>query len=218
MRILIVDDHSLFRDGIVSLLGAAGFDVVGQAEDGEKAVAETLRLRPDLVLLDINMPGMNGLDALSLIRESSPATQVVMLTAADDDQSLVEAVHLGASGFLHKNLPSQEFIAKINGLAQGEAAITLKTAARLMTGVSQARIEKDSSPGKPMLSAKEVELLPYMCMGLTNKEIGTKLNISENTVKYHLKNILQKLNLHSRAEIVVYAVEHGYFDKERTSE
>ena len=136
MRVLVADDHSLFRDGISSLLEAAGYEVVGQATDGRAAVQETLRLCPDLVLLDLRMPEMDGLQALRQIRACAPDTKVVVLTASDDDQDLLEAVREGAYGFLHKDLRSAEFIDLLNGLEQDQAVMTRGTMARLLQNVS----------------------------------------------------------------------------------
>ena len=213
MRVLVVDDHSLFRDGLVSLLNAAGFEVIGEVGDGETAIAETLRLKPDLVLMDVSMPKMNGLEALQQIKQQSPEITVVMLTASDEDQVLMEAIRLGANGFLQKNLNSNEFLTSLHGLEKGEAAMTLKTATRLMAGFSITQKTPSGREAELELSPKEIEMLPFICDGYTNKEISTRLNISENTVKYHIKNILQKLNLNSRAEIAVYAVQNGLYGK-----
>src|SRR5512137_1305239 len=127
MRVLVVDDHSLFRDGIVSLLGATGFTVVGQAGDGKAAVAEALRLKPELVLLDIHMPEMTGLEALKQIKAQLPETRVVMLTVSEAEESLGEAIRNGADGYLLKHLSGTEFIEMLDGLKRGEAAITRKS-------------------------------------------------------------------------------------------
>jgi DNA-binding NarL/FixJ family response regulator len=136
MHVLVSDDHALFRDGIVTLLEAAGFDVVGQVGDGEAAVEAALRLRPDLVLLDINMPQMSGLKALRQIKTQLPETQVVMLTVSEDDADLFEAVESGAAGYLLKNLTAEEFFAMLDGLRRGEAAVGRQATARVMKGFS----------------------------------------------------------------------------------
>ena len=215
MRVLIVDDHSLFRDGLASLLEAAGFEVVGEASDGEDALRETSRLHPDLVLLDINMPGMDGLETLAKLRKQSPETDVVMLTASEDEKHLFKSIRAGARGYLNKNLNSEEFVSRLRRLEQGEPAITLKTASKLMDGLAQpASMNIKSQPISP-LSPKELELLPYISKGLSNKEISLQLNISQNTVKYHIKNILQKLNLKTRAEIAVYAVKNNLLSSQQ---
>jgi len=207
MRVLVADDHSLFRDGIVSLLEAAGFEVVGQVGDGRAAVEAAQRLRPDLVLMDITMPQMSGLEALRRIKAELPEVQVVMLTVSDDDADLIEAVKSGARGYLLKNLTADEFLDMLGGLERGEAAMTRQTTARLLQGLadlSQPRAE-------PMegLTQREIELLRLVAEGLSNKAIAQALSISENTVKYHLKNILQKLGVQNRAEAVAHALRAG---------
>ncbi len=207
MRVLVADDHSLFRDGIVSLLEAAGFEVIGQVGDGRAAVEAVQRLRPDLVLMDITMPQMSGLEALRLIKAELPEVQVVMLTVSDDDTDLLNAVKAGARGYLLKNLTADEFLDMLGGLERGEAAMTRQTTARLLQGLadlSQPRAE-------PMegLTQREIELLRLVAEGLSNKAIAQALSISENTVKYHLKNILQKLGVQNRAEAVAHAIRAG---------
>jgi DNA-binding NarL/FixJ family response regulator len=210
MRILVADDHSLFRDGLVSLLEAAGFEVVGQVGDGAAAVEAALRLRPDAVLMDITMPGMQGLEALRKIRAEWPEAKVVMLTASDDETSLFEAVGAGARGYLLKNLNADEFVEMVNGLARGEAAMTRQTTARLLAGLSQLARTHPSSPED--LTPREVELLELMVKGQSNKEIAQALSLSENTVKYHVKHILHKLGVQNRTEAAVQALKIGLLE------
>jgi DNA-binding NarL/FixJ family response regulator len=211
MRVLVVDDHSLFRDGIVSLLGATGFTVVGQAGDGKTAVAEALRLRPELVLLDIHMPEMTGLEALKLIKAQLPETRVVMLTVSEDEDSLVEAIKTGADGYLLKHLSGTEFIEMLDGLKRGEAAITRKSASFLMKQLAR----PDPQQEKPILplSEREMEIIRLLADGLSNKAISERVSLSENTVKYHLKNILHKLNVQNRTEAVMYALRNDLIQK-----
>jgi DNA-binding NarL/FixJ family response regulator len=212
MRVLVVDDHSLFRDGIVSLLEAAGFIVVGQAGDGKTAVERALSLRPDLVLLDIHMPEMNGLEALKFIKASLPETRVVMLTVSEDESYLVDAITSGADGYLLKHLSGPEFIDMLEGLKRGEAAITRKTAAFLMKRMSQpGASQTENVPGT--LSEREIEILKLVAGGLSNKAISDHLSLSENTIKYHLKNILQKFNVQNRTEAVMYALRNNLIEK-----
>jgi DNA-binding NarL/FixJ family response regulator len=202
-RILVADDHPLFRDGIVSLLEAAGYDVVGQAGDGAAAVEAALRLRPDLVLMDVTMPGVAGLDALRRLRAAWPEARVVMLTASDEDSDLFAAVEAGACGYLLKSLGSDEFLDMLAGVEQGEAAMTRQTTNRLLLGL--ARRSEPAAAAVP-LTAREAELLGLLASGLSNKAIAKKMSLSENTVKYHLKNILQKLHVHNRTEAAAYAI------------
>ena len=207
MRVLVADDHSLFRDGIVSLLEAAGFDVVGQAGDGRVAVEMALRLRPDLVLMDIAMPQMTGLEALRLIKAESQEMQVVMLTVSDDHADLLEAIKAGAQGYLLKNLNASEFLEMLAGLEHGEAAITRKTAARLIEGFAD--LSRLRSGPLDSLTQREIETLRLVAEGLSNKAIAQALFVSENTVKYHMKNILQKLCVQNRTEAATYAHRAG---------
>ncbi len=209
MHILVVDDHSLFREGLISLLKASGIDVVGEAGDGESAVNETLRLKPDIVLMDLHMPVMNGLDALRIIHEKSPETKVVMLTVSDRTEDLMAAIENGASGYLLKSLDARTFIASLQGLERGEAAISREMTTQLMGQIAQrAKQPSPSNMPRTVLSSREVELLQYISRGLPNKAIAQELSISENTVKYHLKHILQKLGLKNRSEAAAYAVQH----------
>ena len=207
MRILVADDHSLFRDGLVSLLEAAGFEVVGQVGDGAAAVEAALRLRPDAVLMDITMPGLNGLEALRQIQAAWPEAQVVILTASDDEASLFEAVEAGAHGYLLKNLNADEFVEMLNGLARGEAAMTRQTTARLLAGLSH--LSHAPPPPPEVLTPREIELLELMVKGLSNKEIAQAISLSENTVKYHVKHILHKLGAQNRTEAAVQALKIG---------
>lgn len=215
MRVLVADDHSLFRDGIISLLEAAGFDVVGQVGDGQAAVEATLRLRPDLVLLDINMPHLSGLEALRLIKKELPETHVVMLTVSDEDADLFEAIRSGAQGYLLKSLNADEFLGMLGGLQRGEAAMTRQTTARLMKGFSEPSF-RQAKPADS-LTQREIELLKLVAQGMANKTIAQTLSISVNTVKYHMKNIMQKLDVQSRTEAVTYAIQAGLIDPDSPS-
>ncbi len=206
MRVLVADDHSLFRDGIVSLLEAAGHQVIGQVGDGRAAVEAALELKPDLVLLDITMPIMNGPQALRKIKAKLPDIQVVMLTVSDEDELLLESVSSGASGYLLKSLTAEEFLELLRGLERGEAALTGKMTARLIKGVAE-RPTKIKHPDS--LSSREIELLGLVAAGHSNKAIAEQLSISENTVKYHMKNILQKLGAKNRTEAVTQAIRAG---------
>ena len=206
-RVLVADDHSLFRDGIISLLEAAGFDVVGQVGDGQAAVEATLRLRPDLVLLDIAMPHMSGLEALRLIKQALPETQVVMLTVSEDEVDLVEATRSGAHGYLLKSLNADEFLDMLDGLQRGEAAITRQTTARLLKGLAESPPRQ--AQRAQSLTPREIELLRLVAQGMSNKAIAQRLSVSENTVKYHLRNILHKLDVQNRTEAVTHAIRAG---------
>jgi DNA-binding NarL/FixJ family response regulator len=207
MRVLVVDDHSLFRNGIVSLLKAAGLEVVGEAGDGAEAVAQAHRLRPDVVLMDVHMPVLNGIEAARRLHAELPEIKVVMLTVSEDDADLFDAIRAGAHGYLLKSLNSDEFVELLNGMARGEAPIPRALAGRLIRGL--ARQSSPAARQPDLLTERETELLRLVAAGLPNKAIGLQLGVSENTVKYHMKNILQKLHLHNRAEAAAYAVQNG---------
>lgn len=210
MRVLVVDDHVLFRDGIVSLLDAAGFEVVGEASDGITAINEAKSLEPELVLLDINMPEMSGLDVLKEIKSAMPDVRVVMLTASDDDTLITDAVKSGADGYLLKHLNASDFIELLEGLKRGEPAITSKTTSLLMKQIAEI---KESPPKQTTpLTEREVEIVYLLAEGLSNKSIAERLSLSENTIKYHLKKMLQKLNVQNRTEVVTYAIRNNLID------
>jgi len=206
MRILVADDHALFRDGIVSLLEAAGHHVVGQVGDGQAAVEAARSRNIDLILMDVMMPQMSGLEALRQIRADGCETPVVMLTVADDD-TLFEAVRLRADGYLLKNLNADEFLEMLQALERGEAAMTRQTTARLMRGFAD--LTEACEVEVEILSAREAELLALVASGLSNRAIAQALFISENTVKYHMKSIMEKLGAQNRTEAVANALRLG---------
>ena len=209
MRVLIVDDHSLFRDGISSLLDAAGFDIVGQAGDGQAAIAQVEKLQPDLVLLDIHMPVMNGLEALKRIKAGWPGTRVVMLTVSEDENDLVAAIQSGAEGFLLKHLSAPEFIEMLEGIKRGEAAISRKATTFLIKRMAQ---PVPHEPEGEVFTDRELEILRLLAGGLSNKQMSERLTLSENTIKYHLKNLLRKLDVQNRTEAVMKAVQEKIID------
>jgi len=211
-RVLVADDHSLFRRGIVGLLKAAEYEVVEQVSDGAAAIESTRRLRPDLVLLDITMPKMSGLEALKTIKTEMPETYVVILTVSEEDADLLKAVENGANGYLMKDLNYHDFIDMLAGLEKSEAAITRKTANRLMIGFANHERQSKISPPTIKLTRREIELLELVGKGYSNKTISQTLSISNNTVKYHLRNILQKLNAQNRTEAVTQAIKLELLD------
>ncbi|TEU01360.1 MAG: response regulator transcription factor [Anaerolineales bacterium] len=207
MRVLVADDHSLFRDGLVSLLEAAGYEIAAQVGDGKEALIQAKRTKPDLILLDLSMPRLNGLDALPQLLEIVPDVKIVILTVSEEDDDLLKVIQAGAHGYLEKNLNADDFLELLGGLERGEAAVTRRTAARLM-----AKLSENRSPTKMAtedLTARELELLELVGDGFSNRAISENLSISTNTVKYHLKNIFQKLGAQNRAEAVAYAIRTG---------
>lgn len=199
--VLIVDDHPLTRDALSALLGREGFDVVGTAVSGEEAVELAAAIQPDLVLLDLSMPGMDGLAALPAIRERAPESEVVVLTASDAEESLLAAIRGGAAGYLLKTESPQQIATFLRGVARGEAALSGGVARRLLE-----RVRDDGRPsGVPdsiarLLSARELEVLLLLDARLGTGEIAERLFISEHTVRSHVKSLLRKLGVSSRRE------------------
>lgn len=214
MRIVLADDHALFRDGVSSLLQAWGHQVVGHAADGREAIALVIRLEPDLVLMDVRMPVMSGVEATRAIAMARPETPIVMLTVSEDEEDLFDAIRAGARGYLLKDLQAAQLRTMIDAVARGEAAITPATAARIIRHLSTLNAEaaEAADPVADRLTAREVEVLRLVTMGRRNKEIAAALGITENTVKYHLRNILEKLHAESRTEVATRAVREGLVD------
>ena len=201
-RILIVDDHPLTREALSSLLRAHGFDVVGVASDGAEAVVEAGRLQPDLVLLDLSMPGVDGITALPRLREAAPDCEVVVLTASGTEENLLHAIRAGAAGYLLKTEPPERIASFLDGVADGEAALSGAVARRLL---DQVRTGNGRGSGVPdaialVLSAREVEVLLLLDEHLGTDEIAHRLFISEHTVRSHVKSLLRKLGVSSRRD------------------
>ncbi len=202
IRLLIVDDHPVVRDGLRGLFaGDAGFDVVGEASDGLEAVAACKRTRPDVVLMDLRMPRLDGVAAIRKVRELHPTIHVLVLTTYDTDSDVLPAVEAGATGYLLKDAPRVELLRAVRAAARGEAVLSPSVASRLL---SQVR-----SPGSEGLSPREIEVLGMIARGATNREAAAKLFISEATVKTHLLHAYAKLGVKDRAAAVAIAVERG---------
>jgi DNA-binding NarL/FixJ family response regulator len=214
VRILLADDHPLFRDGVASLLGAWGHEVVGQVSDGEAAVTAAERLVPDLVLMDVAMPAGGGIEATRRLAADQPGIAIVMLTASEDIDDLFAAIKAGARGYLLKNLESAELRAMLDAVERGEAAITPGIAARILTELAQpeASVVDPATRDPDSLTQRELDVLRLVVAGRRNKEIAADLGVSENTVKFHLRNILDKLHAQSRSEVVAKAVRKGLVD------
>ena len=209
VKVLIADDHKLFRQGLISLMRTREdlVQVVGEAETGEEAVALTEELRPDVVLMDIYMPEMDGLQAAREIRTRFPEVAIVVLTSSEKDGHLYEAVRLGVAGYLLKSLDADELFDLLSGVTHGEAAMTRAMASRLLKGVANRLV--DDYRGEQSLTEKELLVLRLVASGASNSEIAASLSISVNTVKSHLKNILDKLQLENRTQAATYALKHG---------
>ncbi len=211
MRIVLADDHALFRDGIASLLQAWGHQVVGLAAGGREAVDLVARLAPDLVLMDVRMPGMSGVEATEAIAAVRPELPIVMLTVSEDEEDLFAAIRAGARGYLLKDLEAAQLHTMIDAVARGEAAITPATAARIIRHLSTMGAADDPTPDA--LTPRELDVLRLVTDGRRNKEIAVELGISENTAKYHLRNILEKLHAQSRTEVAARAVREGLVER-----
>jgi DNA-binding NarL/FixJ family response regulator len=217
MKILIADDHALFRDSLRSLLTAHGYDVVGEAANGKEAVELAAQLEPEIVLMDLLMPEVDGLSATRHISAQQPDVKVVILTASDDDSNLFEAIKSGAQGYLLKNLESDQFFKLLEGVAKGEPGLTPSLARKLLKEFA-APSRRDRSDDPDALTEREREVLEYLVQGVTtNRKLAKVLGISENTVKFHVRNILDKLHLHNRAQVVSYALRHQLVDLDQSS-
>lgn len=210
VRLLLVDDHTLFRRGLVALLNSRdGVEVIGEAEDGYEAVGKAVALQPDVVLMDIQMPLCDGVQATRLIRDRLPAAKILILTVSDEDEHLFEAIKAGAHGYLLKNVQLETLTQAIAGVMKGEAPISGAVAARLLKEFSATGVAPSVPSSDPYLSQREQEILALVARGDSNKEIAARLVITEGTVKNHLHNILGKLHVRNRAEIAAYALRRG---------
>ena len=210
IRVMLVDDHALFRRGIASILAAErGFEVVGEAANGLEALDRARELMPDVILMDIFMPGANGLEATRRIKEALPYVKIVILTVSEEDQNLFEAIKSGAQGYLLKKIEPQELFAMLKGVVKGDAPISRAMAAKILREFAhQAQRVAAPSPGAD-LTPREREVLELVTQGKSNKEIAVALAIAENTVKNHLKNILEKLHLENRVQAATFALREG---------
>jgi DNA-binding NarL/FixJ family response regulator len=213
LRLLLVDDHALFREGLISLLSYQDdVTVVGEAEDAEDALAQARTLHPDIVLMDIDLPGEDGVIATQRLKMEIPAVTVVMLTVHDDSQTLFEAIKAGAQGYLVKNVRSRELLEQLRGLTRGEAAISRRMAARILEEI---RGQTEPVGPEEALTPREMEVLELVVARLSNAEIAARLVVSEHTVKNHMKSILAKLQLRNRHQAAAYGVARGWLPRPR---
>jgi DNA-binding NarL/FixJ family response regulator len=211
VRVLLVDDHDLFREGLAGIISAQpDMQVIGEANDGLEAFVKAQELRPDLILMDVQMPGLDGLEAARQIKQILPETIIVMLTVRDDDEKLFEALKNGAQGYLLKDIRSQSMLEMLRGAVRGEAALSPNMAGRVLSEFR--RLSKGSIPEKEDdggLTEREQQVLLQASKGATDKEIAAALNISLNTVKTHMRNILAKLHVRTRREATRAAQAKG---------
>jgi len=219
MRVLLADDHRLLVEGLSNLLTAHGIEVVGTASDGVEAVAQARALHPDLILMDIRMPRCDGLAATRLIKAQMPEIKIVMLTTSAEDRDLFESVKSGACGYLLKSVSGEGFIEALRGLEQGVPPFSPGLAARILSEFARQAEQQDEakSPGKgdapagekAGLTARQTDVLRLIAEGLTYKEVGAQLGMSERTVRYHMAEIMQRLHLENRSQVIAYAGRLG---------
>ncbi len=215
IRVLIADDHALFRRGLNMVLESEpGIEIVAEAEDGEQAVKAAQEHSPDVVLMDVRMPRVDGIEATRRIRETIPGCKVLILTVSDEETDLYEAIKAGANGYLLKEISIEEVADAIRAVVQGQSLISPSMASKLLDEFNTLvkRAEEKQQMLAPRLTDRELEVLRLVAQGKSNRDVAGQLFISENTVKNHVRNILEKLHLHSRMEAVVYAVREKLLD------
>ena len=204
IRLIIVDNHTLFRQGLVSLLQSEpGFEVTGEASSGEEALHVVPELRPDVVLMDVKMPGIGGVEATRRLMESNPDTRVLMLTVSEEEESLFAAIQAGARGYILKNADAAELLEAIQRVHAGEAMLSPVMTLRLLQVLQSGGIPAPLA--ELPLTSREQDVFQLLAQGASNRQIAETLMITENTVKTHVRNILEKLELHSRSEVAAYA-------------
>jgi two-component system NarL family response regulator len=213
IRVLICDDHALFRRGLIMVLESEdGIEVVAEAEDGKEAIQQAEDVLPDVVLMDVRMPRMSGIEATRVIVESVPTAKVLMLTVSDEEEDLYEAVKAGATGYLLKEISIEEVANAIRAVVMGQSLISPSMASKLLSEFNNLARQAQQKVIAPKLTDRELQVLKLVAQGMSNREAAETLFISENTVKNHVRNILEKLHLHSRTEAVVYAVRENLLD------
>ena len=208
MRVLLIDDHALFRVGLQGLLERRGIEIL-MASDGRHGIATALKEQPDVVLLDLRMPDMSGVGVLRELKAKSFAKPVVVLTTSEEDQDVANSLKAGASGYLLKDMDPDELVTTLTEIVKGETVVAPRLAGLLADLVKQGSMDSEANTPFESLTAREFEILGHLAEGQSNKVIARHLNISDGTVKLHVKAILRKLDVHSRVEAAVMAVENG---------
>lgn len=215
IRVMICDDHALFRRGLIMVLEAEDdIEIVGEAEDGRDAVERVADIVPDVVLMDVRMPEIDGIEATRMIADRAPSAKILMLTVSDEESDLYEAIKAGATGYLLKEISIEEVASAVRAVVSGQSLISPSMASKLLTEFTNLakRADERTSVPTPRLTERELEVLRLVAQGMSNREIAGELYISENTVKNHVRNILEKLHLHTRMEAVMYAVREKLLD------
>ncbi|MBZ0114064.1 MAG: response regulator transcription factor [Thermoanaerobaculia bacterium] len=207
MKILLADDHTLFRDSLRSLLEIRGFEVVGEASNGQEAIDLAAELQPEIVLMDLSMPVMNGIEATRQLHETQPDVRVVVLTASMDDDDLFQALKAGAQGYLMKNLEADSFFSLLEGVLDGRPALTPELSRKVLQEFASGFGHTPEAKDPDALTDRELQVLELMVEGTTsNRQLAARLGVTDNTIKFHVRNILDKLRLHDRAQAVGYAL------------
>lgn len=208
IKVLLVDDHALFRKGVASALALHGdIEVVGEAENGDEALTKARELMPDIILMDISMPDCDGLEATRRIRAEVPTAKIIMLTVAEQEGSLFEAIKSGAHGYLLKTIEPRPLVDTLRGVLRGEAPVSRITASKILAEFARQAQQAGPATGpRPLLTAREREVLALVARGNTNKEVAAALGITPSTVKNHLQNILDKLHLENRVQAAAFAL------------
>ena len=215
IRVLVADDHALYRRGLEMVLNQEpGIEIIGEASDGAEAIRRAEELLPDVVLMDVRMPRRSGIEACMAIKELVPSTKIIMLTISDEETDLYEAVRAGANGYLLKDVPGEEIADGLRAVQSGQSLISPSMASKLLSEFATMIKKHEERPAMPVprLTERELEVLKLVARGMANKDIAGELFISENTVKNHVRNILEKLQLHSRMEAAMYAVREKILD------
>jgi len=216
VKVMLVDDHKIFTEGLNFLLETYGIEVIGIAQNGFEAVEKATELRPEVILMDIKMPGCSGIEALQRIKLKIPDIKVIMLTTSDEDDDLFDAMRFGASGYLLKSLNGQELTDMIGGLGKGEIPLTPKLAARLLSEFGQNETKtagyEASLEAKTGLNNRQMQVLKAVASGATYKQAGETLGITERTVKYHMGTIVEQLHMRNKAQVLTFAAKMGWVD------
>lgn len=217
LRVMVVDDHELFRNGLRRLLSAEeGLEVVADARRGDEAVRKAAELRPDVIVMDVHMPGMSGIDATREVLAASPGTGIVILTISDNDHEVLGAVRAGASGYVLKRSTLAEITGAIRAVGSGESSIATRVTGGLLERIRRQGAEEEERTEPSSLSERELDVLALLARGFDNTEIGKELHLSPNTIKRHVSNILRELGVDNRIQAAVLAVERNLLDKRRS--
>lgn len=222
MKLMLVDDHPLFIEGLSYLLKTYGFLISGIANSGKEALEKALLLKPDIILMDIRMPGLSGIDTLKLLKAEIPDIRIVMLTSSEEEEDLFGAIKYGASGYLLKSTGAKELVEMLHGLENGEASLPAALALRILQEIKRPAADKtenmhhyeEQAANAPQLTDRQLKILEMVAKGITYKEAGIALGLTERTVKYHMGNIIEALHLENRSQVIAYAAKMGIIQKD----